>query len=493
MRVWDVIAGVELHSFLHGEPVISVAISVDCRRFAVGLSDGNVYVRDAASGAELTRFTAERTRTWVRSLAFSKDGQRIASASDNNVRVWDTVSGDEVMCLEGHEDVVTSVSFSPDDQLIVSGSEDRTARIWDCENWMEVNCLRDHDEEVTCAAIFPDSGRIVTGSKDNTVRIWDVHNRAEWPRLKGHVSQVTKVVFSPDGERIAGCCSNGRRIDTSVSVLDSKTGEELTRLEGHSAPVTTVTFSPDSRRIATGSMDHTVREWNIANGAELNCFRGHKSYVESVSFSPDGRRIASGSDDGSVRVWDAISGVEQFCFKGHSSSRVYCVTFSPDGKFIASGGMDRTVRIWNASDGSDLRLCEGHEDSVTAIHFTNDGCRIISQSFKSEFSTVTQRYVYRSMILVCDALSGASLKGIDDGNELDEVVSGPENTCRFRASAREEETIIEDRRSGKSITWFPVPFVVRGEHKSGGRWAGTDSTYIFLIQLEGDVEHLYET
>ncbi len=488
-RVWDVITGAELHSFLYGEPVDSVAISVDCRRFAVGLSDGNVYVRDAASGAELTRFTVERTRTWVQSLAFSNNGQRIASASANNVRVWDLASGDEIACLEGHEDVVTSVSFSPDDRLIVSGSEDQTARIWDCASWTQVNCLRGHHEEVTCAAFFPNSRRIVTGSKDNTVRIWDVHNRAEWPQLKRHVSTVTSVVFSPDGERIATGCGNGRPIDTSVSVLDADTGEERTRLEGHSAPVTTVIFSPDSRRIATSSMDYTVREWNTVNGSERNCFRGHTSTINSITFSPDGRRIASGSDDGTVRVWDTINGVEKFCFNGHSPSRVYCVTFSPDGKCIASGGRDRIVRIWNAADGSDLRHCVGHEDSVHTVAFTQDGKRIVSSAFADHWDSTTQRCTKRSKVRVWDALSGASLKVIDDCNDLDEIVSG-KNTSRLRASARAEETIIEDRQSGRSVNWFPIPFFVKATHPSGRRWAAAESANVFVVQLEGDVDQL---
>jgi WD40 repeat protein len=68
-------------------------------------------------------------------LAFSSDGRRIASASDDEtVKVWDAGTGQETLTLKGHTDEVRGIAFSPDGRLIASASSDGTVKIWDARD-----------------------------------------------------------------------------------------------------------------------------------------------------------------------------------------------------------------------------------------------------------------------------------------------------------------------------------------------------------------------
>src|SRR5205814_1886503 len=109
----------------------------------------------------------------VFSAAFSPDGRRIVTASDDKtVRIWDAGAAREITVLRGHQDIVRCAAFSQDGSRIVTASDDGTARIWDADTAREIAVLRGHEGHVISAAFSPDGRRIVTASGDNTARIW---------------------------------------------------------------------------------------------------------------------------------------------------------------------------------------------------------------------------------------------------------------------------------------------------------------------------------
>ena len=165
------------------------------------------------------------------------------------MRVWDAANGAELHCLRGHEDSVSSVSFSPDGQWIVSGSRDQTVRVWDAASGAELFCLHGHEDSVWSVSYSPNGERIVSRSGDGTVRVWDATSGAELHCLRGHQDEVTSVSYSSDGQRIV----SGSR-DLTLRLWDAETfacQEVMTGLGDVAAIATGATVFP-WRAIARG-------------------------------------------------------------------------------------------------------------------------------------------------------------------------------------------------------------------------------------------------
>ena len=299
--------------------------------------------------------TLEGHSDWVDSVAYSPDRTKFVSSGrkiipgkyiwsyDKHVgetKIWDANTGQCLKTLEGHIEPVRSVAYSPDGTRIISGSEDATVKIWDANTGQCLKTLKGHSDYVRSVAYSPDGRRIVSGSYDKTIKIWDANTGECLKTLEGHSNYVRSVAYSPDGRRIVSG-SDDRRI----KIWDANTGECLKTLKGHSDWVMSVAYSPDGTKIISGSDDKTIKIWDANTGECLETLEGHSSIVNSVAYSPDGTRIISGSRDKTVKIWDANTGECLETLKGHSYF-VKSVAFSPDGTKIVSGSMDKTIKIW---------------------------------------------------------------------------------------------------------------------------------------------------
>jgi hypothetical protein len=277
----------------------------------------------------------------VNSVAWSPDGKRLATGSqDNTAKVWDAETGKELLTLSGHVNGVSSVAWNPDGKRLATGSDDSTAKVWDAGSGRELLTLSGHSSYVRSVAWSPDGKRLATGIDDSTAKVWDGETGKELLTLGGHSGSVDSVAWSPDGKRLAT-----GSWDETAKVWDGETGKELLTLSGHGLPVASVAWSPDGNRLATGSWDKTAKVWDGKTGKELLTLSGHSDCIESVAWSPDGKRLATGSRDNTAKVWDVGTGKELRTLNGHRSW-VRSVAWSPGGNRLATGSSDTTVNVW---------------------------------------------------------------------------------------------------------------------------------------------------
>ncbi|HYC90679.1 MAG TPA: hypothetical protein VEO54_15795 [Thermoanaerobaculia bacterium] len=308
------------------------------------------------------------------SAAFSPDGRRVATASeDRTVRLWDAATGAAIAELRGHTERVHSLAFSRDGRFLISSGDDQGARLWDVAAAKSVTRFDGHHVLVTADTFSPDSRLLVLPRGDAAV-IWDIAARKTIAELRGHAGAVRSAAFSPDG---ASILTGGA--DATARVWDVKTGSTTAELKKASTPVGKVVFSPDGKLAATLPDESLVQLWQTATWTAGPTLTTTWPADEAV-FSPDGRRIAAVEKFGNrVLLWDTTSGEVVFELTGHAG-RIFDVAFSTDGTHAVTASEDKTARVWDVATGALVAALRGHRNVVTSAQFSAHGNRVATAS-----------------------------------------------------------------------------------------------------------------
>ena len=310
-RLWS--AGTETNTQMavlaaHTGSAGRAVFSPDGRRALTASDDNSVRLWDAEAGRQIATFT----RAGSGMAAFSPDGRLVAIPDNNTVVVRDANTGErEDRIFQGHSAAVQSVAFSADGRRIVTASDDRTARVWDLQTGGQIAALTEHTAPVRSAVFSPDGLRVVSTqtpqrsgnvtivtSNDSVALLWDALSGRVILRFEGDMVQLYDATFSPDGKRIVTASG-----DNTARIWDAATGKPIAVLSGHSDSVLSAAFNSRGDKIVTASADETVRVWDAEAMTTIAVLKGHSAAVWSAVFSPDGERILTASDDTTARIW----------------------------------------------------------------------------------------------------------------------------------------------------------------------------------------------
>jgi WD40 repeat protein len=203
LKLWNATTGDEIMTLTGGG---GVAFSPDSRRMAGSLGK-SITVWELPGGQPALRLSLKHG-ILIGTVAFSPDGKQLAGGGGRltgdlrryetgELKVWDTASGRELLTLQGHTDLVKSVAFSPDGQRLASGSYDKTVKVWDARSGKLLLTLRGHTGVINSVAFSPDGKHVASGDWNGAVRIWDiVAILQQGPRVTRHEAEDLAVIDS---------------------------------------------------------------------------------------------------------------------------------------------------------------------------------------------------------------------------------------------------------------------------------------------------------
>jgi WD40 repeat protein len=374
-----------------------MAFSPDGRLLASGGFDGTIQLWDVAAGTE--RAVLKGHQGGVNSVAFSPDSQALASAGGRKMiddhrfnvlaelKLWDVATGQERVSFPGLRGEVHAVAFSPDGQLLASGSGsyevvgsdlrnvDAAVRLWD---WRgpepKVRAVLPQPDQVQCVAFSPD-GKTLATAGGGTVRLWDAEQssktfareRSSWKQA----ADIYALAFAPDSTGLA-TASRTANFSASVRLWDLAGKERAvfpatsTWKEGWRNGA--IAFAPDGKVLAVASK--TVQLWDLAVGPERATLGGGSGPVTTLALAPDGRSVAWVAGSDLLNLWDVDTGQARARLRPRASRAdtivhsIPALAFSPDGRTLAVGGEERKnfgdakvtggfVRLWDVGTGQE--------------------------------------------------------------------------------------------------------------------------------------------
>lgn len=289
-------------------------------------------------------------------VALSPGRSTVATATGNTVFVWDVATAREIGRLP-HSSFVTGAAFSRDGFRLATGSDDGVVRVWEVAP--KVGTVLGHDGRVFTFSITADGSRVTTAGEDGVV-VWDPSTSKPLRKPFG-AGTLSIETLSPDGRLVAAARGGLANEPDTVVVADAATGKERCHLP-HPITVGHMVFSANGQHLVTQS-GSTITFWQMPTGQKARTFESNDA-VESFALSPDGQHLAVASGN-TTDLWNANTAqkTSTLSFKGI----VKAITFSADSALVATMS-GSGVRVWDARTANQ-RAVLAHDEFVRGISF----------------------------------------------------------------------------------------------------------------------------
>ncbi|KAG8577305.1 hypothetical protein GDO81_010135 [Engystomops pustulosus] len=276
------------------------------------------------------------------------DDLLFTGSKDRSCKVWNLVTGQEIMSLGGHPNNVVSVKYCNYTSLVFTVSTSYI-KVWD---------IRD---SAKCIRTLTSSGQVMAwdscaGSQNRTVALPPGEN------------QINQIALNPTGTFLYAAAGN------AVRMWDLKRFQSTGKLTGHLGPVMCLTvdqLANGQDMIITGSKDHYIKMFDITEGAlgvvsPTRCFEPpHYDGIEALVISGD--YLFSGSRDNGIKKWDLSRKDLLHQVPNAHKDWVCALGMLPNRPIVLSGCRGGILKLWNVDTFMPIGEVKGHDSPINAI------------------------------------------------------------------------------------------------------------------------------
>ena len=377
--------------------VLSIAISPDGRYLLSGHADGVITEWDLTTG-ESKSFVSPGA-SWVYSAIYSPDGTHIASVDKNNIILWDAVSKEQTIVLEGHTETAEGLAFSSDGSILASTSWDNTIRLWSIVSGKEIQRI-DMSAGINSIAFMPDGKTLASTDGNSTgLQLWDVATGDALESLSHTDTYYEEIAISSDGTRLAATDA----IEDQIYIWDLEAQEIIQTIQSHEGGTLAVNFNKLGDVLASVGEDGTLRFWDVERGSGFSPLSSNALVPNRIAFSTDGGLVATGSMDGLIQIWGLaevgelpLPTPEQFSpLQGHWEGNSNSIEISFD---VSSEGTLLNFH-WKYTQGTSYCAV----DPTNSIHLTDNSFRLGDSEFyiQGHFRSPTTLFGVAPATLYC--------------------------------------------------------------------------------------------
>lgn len=293
-------------------------------------------------------YCISKNKSPLLSLAWINFGKFvITGAQSGEISRWSGTTFTSELSFPAHSSAVTALNVSKNEIIVTSGDETGLLKLWD-RNLNFKNQFNIHNESIKGISFSPENNKIITCSDDKTVKITDLETGKKESEFLKHGAEVKACDWHPYKSLVI---SGGK--DNFAKLWDPHSGEELSTLYAHHQYITKIKWHQNGNWVATGSKDASVRVHDIRTMKTLAIFQQHKKEISGIAWHPNNEDLLVSGSENMLIYWNMRDLCLEKDIGAAHDKEITGIEWNPLGHMLATCSLDNTTKFWGRAKPGD--------------------------------------------------------------------------------------------------------------------------------------------